>query len=156
MKPKFKQGDFDGGTLAGTQAIAAVVSQDASTPAQLRTAPTQLVVESPQSSEEDSDFLWQVGSILGIGLACSAAALALYIRPQNLKRHQQQGSSQYQHRRDQPSRSTSIYSNNWISDNSYSSYDSSSSSSYSDSSSSYSSSDFGGGSSGGGGAGSDF
>lgn len=92
IKPKFKQGDFDGGTLAGTQALVAIVSQSARHQAGSTTTVPQLAVE---PTVEDSSWLWQTGLILGSGLACGSIVFSLYYRQKKSKCMRQQTSSQY-------------------------------------------------------------
>lgn len=157
IKPKFKQGDFDSGTLAGTQAIVAAVDQEIPNPVK---QPTSLPLTTEPLEYSKAGDSW-VKLILGFGVAGIPIILvALYLRQQEQSKHYSQRKQpsraasvsltnpstsihHYQRRSDRQSRSyprnldrshnSHRYSDNsssWASDNSSSSsYDSSSSSS---------------------------
>lgn len=138
--PKFKQGQFDAGVLAGTQSLISRVSQTSS-----------------QQASHNTSTNWIVLPLIFLGMGVLVAKINRYqrdhrLRPTSHSHSSNQGSS---FNRRNPSRSSA---RNQTYDNHYSSHytsmsDSSSSSSWSSSDSSSSSSDFGGGSSDGGGSG---
>ena len=98
IKPKFKQGDFDSGTLAGIQALVAAVDQEIPNPVKQLTSLPLTTAPLEHSKASDS---W-VKLILGCGGAgISIILAALYLR-------QQERSKLNRSQHDQPARSVSV------------------------------------------------
>lgn len=98
MKPKFKQGDFDRGTLAGIQALVAAVDREISNPVK---QPTSLPLTTEPLEHSKTSDSW-IKLILGCGGASISIILAaLYLR-------QQERSKDHKSQRDQPARSVSV------------------------------------------------
>jgi uncharacterized protein len=143
ITPKFKQGDFNGGTLAGTKALVVAQQTPQSTPkvTDSVTLPPAIV----EQYKEDNNILWWL--LGGAGLVLAAGVVGR----NNTKPQKQSRSHNRKNAFDGSNHGTSVVES--------SSSDSSSYTSSSDSGSSYTSSSdsgggsFGGGSSDGGGAG---
>jgi uncharacterized protein len=136
MTPRFKQGDYNGGTIAGTKALISTL-------------------ENHNQTTNDGQFPWYTW--LGVIGGGTVALWAIFRRPKNSQKTSNQKPNTATTKSSSPYKrsSTSSYSSGSSSSNNSSTYDSRSSygSSSDSGSSSSSSSDFGGGSSGGDGGG---
>lgn len=74
ITPRFKQGDFDGGTLAGTKALVVALQGDAtvSPPVPISAPPANISVVEPPSPEADVPWLPLAGLAGGVVLAVIA------------------------------------------------------------------------------------
>jgi len=166
ITPRFKQGDFKGGTLAGTKALVVALEAPQSASVNQQATPTAIASGTSQTSlatqplaqqqepTQDANVPWWLliggGGVLAIGTA-------VYVKSRRQASMQRNWSD---HGSNNPHGTSSSYTSS-NSGSSYTSSDSGSSSTSSDSGSSSTSSDsgggsFGGGDSGGGGAGGSF
>ncbi len=92
--PRFKKGDFEGGTLAGTKAVIFVLESDGVSSANPITTPNQLASPNVETTNKDNATLWFVtaGGILAVvigGGVYLARPRKIFIEPEGYTRRSQ-------------------------------------------------------------------